>query len=339
MLKNKEIEYILLFKNEIHSLFIENKNDVNVQIVVISGCKKVLFNQIRLPFEIYRHKADWYLFLAFPVPILLFKRNMVSTIHDICCWDCPETMNGLSNWYFKISHKIAMWKCERILTISKFSENRIVDRLRYPKDKIWLIYCGVEKKFLNFKRNQEEDKKVRDKYNLPVEYFLSLSTLEPRKNLRLLVDAYRELVMNDGINMPLVLAGRKGWHMDKFLNGIEEKVQKQIMFTGFIDDEDLPAVYGNASLFVFPSRYEGFGMPPLEAIACGTDVLSSDATSLPEVLGEASSYFMSEDKEDLIQKLIEKSNYKENKGLLCSQVNQFSWETEAKKLLTFMEQR
>lgn len=336
MILESQDEYILLFKGSVHPIFEEFLNNKRVELVVLSACKKLLFNQIRLPKVIYKFKADWYLFLAFPVPVLLFKKNMVSTIHDICSWDCPETMNGLSNWYFKISHKLAMRKCKRIITISKFSEDRIVERLKYQREKIWLIYCGVDEKFLSNERDEKKDKRIREKYNLPDEYLLSLSTLEPRKNLRLLIDAYSELVIQDSIEMPLVLAGRKGWKTDKLLSGIDEIVKKNILFAGFIDDADLPTIYGSAALFVFPSLYEGFGMPPLEAMACGAKVLSSDASSLPEVLGDSAIYFKSESAVDLKEKLLyfEKMKYKNISLDNNRDYMSFSWKIEGQRLLS-----
>lgn len=338
MVKNKENEYILVFKNMIHQMFAKSTQERNVEVVIIPGCNKLLFNQIRLPWELYKYKADWYLFLAFPVPILLFKKNIVSTIHDICCWDCPETMNGMSKWYFRLSHRIAVVKCRKIVTISKFSENRIVTKLKCPREKIWLIYCGVDKKFLEYQSNAEDNLRVGEKYNLPKEYLLSLSTLEPRKNLGLLINAYKQLVMKQGFDVPLVLAGRKGWKMDEILDGVDESVKKQIIFTGFIDDADLPVVYGNAKLFIFSSMYEGFGMPPLEAIACGTSVLSSDASSLPEVLGEVALYFKNGNRESLIEKL---ENYQKNRmteSQKVEQVKKFSWSNEAIKMLNLLTQ-
>lgn len=332
MIQNNNDEFILLFKEEIHSVFLDSTNAPNVQIVVIPRCRKIIFNQIRLPLEIYKHKADCYLFLAFPVPVLLFKRNMISTVHDICCWDCPETMNGLSNWYFKLSHMVAMKKCKAIITISEFSKRRIIDKLKYSQNKIWLIYCGVDNKFLTYRGDEEKLSLIKEKYGLPDRYLLSLSTLEPRKNLQLLVSAYEELVKEQKVDIPLVLAGRKGWKMDEFLSAIDKSVINKIQFTGFIDDEDLPTVYGYSTLFVFPSMYEGFGMPPLEALACGTNVLSSDSSSLPEVLGESVYYFNNNDKNDLKFKIVEAIE----KGVPCEsykkQTKKYSWNTEAIKL-------
>lgn len=342
MIKDNSNEYILVFKNEIHPIFIEDQKKTNIQMVVIPGCNKLIFNQFRLPIEIYKYNADWYLFLSFPVPLLLLKKNMVSTIHDICCWDCPETMNGMSKWYFRVSHRIALLKCRGIITISKFSEDRIVDKLKYSREKIWLVYCGVDKKKLIYKIDMQD--KIKEKYKLPDNYLLSLSTIEPRKNLRLLVEAYRCLVLNKEVDLPLVLAGRKGWKMDELLSGIEDVVKERILFTGFIDDEDLSYIYGGADLFVFPSMYEGFGIPPLEAMACGTVVISSDATSLPEVLGEAAIYFENKNQwslEEKIQVGIKLTDLEKLQYIKKSQKQQqkYSWRKEADKLLCFMNDK
>lgn len=338
MIKDETIEFVLLFKNEVQPMF--NNKMKNVEIVVIPGCNKLIFNQIRLPSIIYKIKADYYLFLAFPVPVLLFKKNMISTIHDICCWDCPDTMNGLSKWYFRLSHRIALKKCKAIITISEFSKQRIVNKLKYDENKIWLIYCGVDEKFMNYVDPKEKNEIVRNKYNLPNKYIMSLSTLEPRKNLGLLIDAYTKLVVNKDIDIPLVLAGRKGWKMDEVLSSIDEKVREKILFTGFVAEKDLPDLYGSAELFIFPSMYEGFGMPPLEAMACGTNVIASDSSSLPEVLGNSAFYFRSNDLDSLVCTVLEYRNKKIKIGTkaLKTQAEQFNWGMEAKKLLNYIEE-
>ncbi len=338
LIKNYDEQYVLLFKNDVHPFFKEYCEKKNINMVVIPGGNKLFFNQIKLPWVIHKVKADWYLFMAFPVPVLTFKKNVISTIHDICCWDCPETMNGMSKWYFRISHRIAIKKCCSIITISEFSKQRIHEMLRYPKDKIWLIYCGIDIDELHAHPNRAN--LVRKKYNLPEEYILSLSTLEPRKNISLLIRAYSELI-KEGCNIPtLVLAGRKGWKMDAFFEAIDPDIKKKIVFTGFIDDADLADVYGNAVLFVFPSLYEGFGMPPLEALACGVPVLSSNASSLPEVLGNSVFYFESENIDSLKASLV---NWKEFKKIsiddIKKQVGRFSWVTEAKKLYELLQTR
>lgn len=303
MLHDEKNTYILVFKESVHPWFEAYASAGNVSMVILERCHKLLFNQLRLPLAIYKLQADCYLFLAFPVPVLLFKRNMVSTMHDICCWDCPETMNHVSALYFKISHRIAMVKCKAIVTISGFTRKRIEERLGYKQEKLWLVYCGVDRKFCLTENLDANHRRIQEKYRLPEKYLLSLSTLEPRKNLELLIRAYSRLVLEDHWKIPLVLAGRKGWKMDGLLSNVPEIVRNQIYFTGFISDEDLPVVYKNASLFVFPSIYEGFGLPPLEALACGTPVLSSDAASMPEILGDSVVFFESNNIQSLYDAL------------------------------------
>lgn len=335
MLKEKSNSYILIFKKSIHPMFQSWIEDKRIEAIILPECNKLFFNQVRLPFEIYKHKADWYLFLAFPVPVLLFKRNMVSTIHDLCCWDCPETMNHLSKWYYRISDRIAILKCRNIITISNYSKDRIASKLKYSRDKIWLIYCGIENRFVYRPYIASEFDAVKKKYGLPDHYLLSLCTLEPRKNIRLLLEAYQILINRKEMNLPLVLAGRKGWKMNKLLDGIDERVKGHILFTGFIEDDDLPVVYGNADLFIFPSMYEGFGLPPLEALACGAKVLSSDCSSLPEVLGSAALYFQSGDVQDLSYAIVEalRADNDINEKIKYCQAQKFTWSSEATKLI------
>lgn len=331
MVNHEDHQFVLVFKEQVHPIFREAVSKPHVEAMILNRCNKLLFNQLRLPLAISRCKADACLFMAFPVPVLLFKKNMISTIHDICCWDCPETMNTMSKWYFRISHWVAMKKCSKIITISEFSRQRIMQRLGYPGGKLPVIFCGIDSKFFT----PANPASVREKYNLPEDYVLSLSTLEPRKNLQLLVKAYEALILEGNTLPPLVLAGRKGWKMDDLLEGIAAQVVEKLHFTGFIDDEDLPAIYAGAKLFVFPSKYEGFGIPPLEAMAAGCPVLSSDAASLPEVLADAASYFESENLESLkFALLLALRNPKT--ADLQAQAGKFQWNEEAKKLLQYL---
>lgn len=349
--------YILLFKRKVHKEFEKYKGRKNIVFKVYQGQNKLIFQQITLPFHLYGIKADVYLFLAFQSPVLFLRRGIYNTIHDLTSWDCPETMKKKMELYFKLTIRNALWVSKGIIANSKFTRDRIVDKFHYSKKKITIAYCGISDVFMNYIASQpsevldgEENKKeiearlekirnksldIRHKYHLPEQYLLCLATLEPRKNLPFLVEAYVELLEEGKVDIPLVLAGRKGWNMDEFLNRIEEEYRRSIVVTGFIEDEDLPYVYHMADCFIFPSIYEGFGMPPLEAMAVGTTVISSDAASLPEVLGKAASYFHLGNKEELKEKMRQGIHQECDEVTIREikkRVEMFQWRKSAKKI-------
>lgn len=332
LIKHSEHEFILIFKEKIFTDF-ENIQNKNVSFCVIKRCNKLFFNLFRLPKALKKLKADIFLFLAFPVPLFFKKKKIISAIHDMCCWDCPETMTLRSKWYFRKCFKSSIKKAEKIITVSEFSKSRIVDILKCPSDKIVICYSGLSEQFFTHKTTE----KCKLKYNLPSEYILSLSTIEPRKNIGLLIKAYESMVEKNNNVCDLVLAGRYGWKENNLLDGISEQIKSKIHFTGFIHDVDLPAIYSEAKVFIFPSKYEGFGLPPLEAMARGTIVLSSDAASMPEILGGSAIYFKSEDENDLKQKMFEVLNLDSSEiNELCNSgyahAKNFIWESSSEKL-------
>lgn len=334
MTENRSNTYVLVFKNEVHSAFSQVISQENVDMVVVKGGNKLLFNQLILPWGLYRQKADVYFFPAFPEPVLFFRKNTVTTIHDLGCWDCGETMTTLSKWYFRISYRKSMVCSQKIVTVSDFSKGRIMAIGDLPKEKVNVVYNGVSEGFFS---GNAPDEAQKQRYGLPEGYLLCLSTLEPRKNLQLLINAYEALLL-EGNDLPLlVLAGRKGWKMDGFLEEISPQVVEKLHFTGFIDDEDLPAIYAGAKLFVFPSKYEGFGIPPLEAMAAGCPVLSSDAASLPEVLGDAASYFESGNLDSLKTALLAALDTPGMPDVCKSQARRFRWDEQAATLLAELE--
>lgn len=301
LIKDKQKEYILIFKEGIHPDF--QNTEKHVKCVVIKRCSKLLFQQVLLPLRLLSIKADYYLFLAFPAPFFFFSKHAISAIHDMGCWDCPESNKKHMVLYFKLLYFKAACNNKRIVTVSNFSKDRIIDILKVKPDNILVAYNGVSSRAFKGAQDCEWHEKVRKKYNLPAKYLLCLSTLEPRKNLNLLIRAFNNLV-NQGFESDLVLAGRKGWMVNDLLENVSASVASRIHFTGFVDEEDLPAVYEMAQCFVFPSKYEGFGIPPLEAMAMGTLVISSNAASMPEVLGDAAFYFQSENQRQLEETII-----------------------------------
>ena len=335
LIKNDDHQWILLFKNSIHKEL--NVDSENIQKIVIKGNNKLIFNQLILPLQLVKIKADKYFFPAFPAPFFFFNKNAISAIHDLGCWDCSASNKKHMTIYFKLMYWKACLGDKKIITVSKFSKDRIHSILHKDNNEILVVYNGLSDNFRNFDYVKTDDYTAKANYKLPEKYILCLSTLEPRKNLKLLVNAYDELIRENKIDLDLVLAGRKGWMMDNFLDNIPSSTVNRIYFTGFIDDKLLPYVYKNAMLFVFPSIYEGFGIPPIESLSMGVPVFSSDAASLPEVLKDSSIYFKSNDKEDLktkIENLV--TDIENGKKIdfenLKSFARQYSWEKEARRL-------
>ena len=231
----------------------------------------------------------------------------------------------------------SMKRADRIITDSDFSKSEIIKYYPEFRDKIRVVYCGVDSQKFHPVTNDTQIAKVRQKYRIPENYFLYLGTLEPRKNLERLIDAYSAFSKEYEHPASLVLAGGKGWMYEGIFQKVQSlNLQKHVIFTQYIDEADLCALMSGAMAFVFPSLYEGFGMPPLEAMSCGTPVLVSDRASLPEVVG-GSAVIVKADSVKSIQEglhqLHDDSSLKEQlkqEGL--QRVKQFSWKRSADEL-------
>lgn len=318
-------EYILVFKQEVHPFFRAEASLPNVSVCILRPCNKLLFSQVILPKALRKLKADIYLFLAFPAPFFFFKPS-ISTIHDLSCVDCPETMTLKSRMLWRILDWKAAKFGKAVLTISNFSKQRIMEHYSLKAKSVHVAYCGIDCSLFgnyDFMRFNV----IEEKYNLPKKYIVSLSTIEPRKNLQLLVSAWNELLSNGAIDVDLVLAGRSGWKNEGLLKDVSIENRDRVHFTGFIEDEDLPLLYKGSVLFVFPSIYEGFGLPPLEALCSGAKVLCSRIPSLVEVCGERAMYFESNNVKSLEEAIVDALNGESANGAeACSLYN---WESEA----------
>ena len=330
ILQNTDDEYILIFKREIFEMFRPYEGREHVQMIVLKDCSKFWCSQVALPLCLYGLKADRWLFMAFSAPLFFFRKGIVSTIHDIGCWDHPEAMTRFSVMFFRTLYRKAALFDDRLVTVSEFSKGRIMDRLGVREDRIQVVYNGLSSQSYQYLTEEKDVSALREKYDLPGKYILCLSTLEPRKNMRLLVDACRELWLEGLLEADLVLAGRKGWKIDDLLASLEPEVAQRIHLTGFVEESDLATLYHNANVFVFPSIYEGFGIPPLEALAAGVDVISSDAASMPEVLGDAAFYFKSNDVQDLKETIL--NFYNNQLGVRGQLPRVYDWKYSAKAM-------
>jgi glycosyltransferase involved in cell wall biosynthesis len=234
----------------------------------------------------------------------------------------------------------AAQRATAIVTISENSKREIMEEYGVSEDRITIINPALDHQEYR-PRSEAEVAAVRQKFTLDKPYILYTGTLEPRKNIVGILEAYAALPEKLRGNYSLVLAGGKGWQDEEIKAKLNELSNLDIRQTGYVADEDLPPLYTGASVFVYPSHYEGFGMPPLEAMACGTPVITSNNSSLPEVVREAGIMIETTDTKALtanIQKVLTDQAFADNlrkKGF--EQAAKFTWEESAKRLKALIE--
>lgn len=248
---------------------------------------RMMTNFVPLPYRAFHGAwADLTHFFNYIVPPFVHGKT-VATVHDMVLHAYPETMHTRTRVLLRIGLKRSMQRADRIVTDSEFSRTEIIKYYPDMAEKIRVVPCGVDCTRFS-PASAQEIEKARVIHHLPKRYFLYLGTLEPRKNLVRLIRAYALLRTKYPDAPELVLAGGKGWQYEKiFQAAAAPDVRGHIIFPSYIPPEHMSAVYSGALAFVFPSLYEGFGMPPLEAMACGCPVLTSNAASLPEAVGNA----------------------------------------------------
>ncbi len=297
----------------------------------------VLWQRLRLPIpvEIFSGPVDVYHSPNYALPPIR-RAAAIVTIHDLSFWRFPEYAEPSLRAYLMSVVPKSITRADRILADSEATRKDVVDLLGAPPEKVSVVYSGVEPRFHPV---PDMVPGVRGKYDLgDVPFILSLGTLEPRKNFDGLVRAFGLMKRVHRLPHHLVVAGGKGWLYDGVFREVEHSpYREQIHMPGFVEDEDLPALYTAADLFAFPSHYEGFGLPPLEAMACGTPVLAAENSSLPEVLGEAALWVSAEDEEGIAEGMARLlSDEKLRHSLIVSglrRARQFTWERGASRLL------
>ncbi|MGE5140146.1 MAG: glycosyltransferase family 4 protein, partial [Rudaea sp.] len=205
----------------------------------------------------------------------LKNSRTVFTIHDLIFRFFPEYHLPLNRWFLTLMLPRFMRQANAVIAVSENTRRDVERLMNVPGGKIHVVYEGVSPLFHPV-HEQEGLAAVRAKYDLPQSFILSVGTIEPRKNLPMLFEAYRALLERDRSAPLLVVVGRKGWLYQPVFDKLRELgLVERVRFADWVEGQDLPAVMSAASIFVFPSLYEGFGLPPLEAMACGTPVMSS----------------------------------------------------------------
>ncbi len=209
----------------------------------------------------------------------------VFTLHDLIFRLYPEAHMFLNRWFLTMMMPRFLRHADVVITVSECTRRDAIRWYRIPEDRIHVIYEGVDVRFRP--ASPEAIAALRFRYSLPDRFILYVGTIEPRKNLPTLFAAYRHL-LERWPDLGLVVAGKPGWLTEGTFRALRDLgLEGRVRFLGYVPDEDLPALYSAAAVFTFPSLYEGFGLPPLEAMACGTPAVVSDASSLPEIVGDA----------------------------------------------------
>lgn len=291
-------------------------------------------NFIELPRLCRQYKLDllhtqYFIPFSRPCPV-------VCTIHDICFEHYKNIFTKKEYIRQKLLIPYAAKHSKVIFTVSEYSKKDIAGHYRIPEDRIVVTYNAVSEDYKVLTEDKLDRKELRDKFEIKRDYILTVGNLQPRKNLIRLIKAYRKLREEDKVNEQLVIVGKKAWMFDDILKEALDK-SCDVIFTDYVSETDLIRLYNEAEMFVYPSFFEGFGMPPLEAMACGTPVAVANSTSLPEVVGDAGLYFDPFDEDDIADKIIKMKNMIFDKEVMAElnekvkeQVRKFDWKNSAK---------
>jgi len=344
-------KYVIFLGKENYSAFQSNSPRVKKVMVNIGwyGFKE----QLLFPFYIWRERLDLMHFPHFNVP-LACPVKIAGTIHYLILFKYPTLRATTLNWlFYKIKNLVyklvilsAVKRAQKIIAVSEFTKDDIVNQFKIPSDKVVVTYQGVAESLIGKQKNQNsaDNKKFLLSNKITDPYLLYVGNVYPHKNLEGLINVFQKVVLKHK-ELQLVLVGKEDYfynRLKKYAKKLnlwqENNIDSKIVFSGFAPDDKLNILYKQALFYVFPSFYEGFGLPPLEAMANGCPVASSNRTCLPEILGQSACYFDPADQNDMydqIGQLISNNNLREqlvSKGY--EQIKKYSWQTFVQKTLT-----
>ena len=340
-----ENEYILFANaNKKQKKYLPNWNYRNVRFCQTRIPNKLLnismylFGWPKLDKLISKDKIDIFFFPNLNFWSVSKNVKTILTVHDLSFMIFPNFFN----WKMRLAQKLCsprkkILKSNKIITVSNSTAQDVTEITNIDPEKTITIPLGIDKN-LSPITDIEILGNARQKYNLPKKFILYLGMIEPRKNIPTIIDAFHKLCEAGSTNIHLVIAGAHGWKYKKITKRVQNsKYKDRIHFCGYIDKKDKAALYSLAEIFVFPSFYEGFGLPPLEAMACGTPVITTNSSSLGEVVDDAAILVDPYNINDLyhaIQQILKKKelqNTLKDRGF--KRIQQFSWRTSTENLL------
>lgn len=291
---------------------------------------RLIWTNVYMSSQLYSGNYDLFItFLDRDIPLITFKTKLITLICDLVplIYSPSFFRSPFHKLYYKIFLFYSIVRSDKILTISDCSKKDIIEHFSIKNNKVSIITLGAPEPVQDNKVN------VIEKYSITKKYILAFGSTEPRKNNLRLIKAFNA-IKKSITDISLVIVGKE-WRDRKFDSVL---LHDKIILTGYVPDEDIPYLYKNAEIVVFPSLYEGFGLPVLEAMTYGIPVVTSNTSSLPEVGGDAVEYADPNDVSDIaraIKGLLdseEKRNYNKEKGMLCAK--QFNWRFMCKQILT-----
>lgn len=346
---DKENDYTLLIRpagEEAIERYPKIVNAPNLKIDILDIPHYSLVEQTKLLTYLKQQKFDLVHFTQFNHPIF-YKGNYVVTIHDLTLIGHLHYFNFVKQMAFNLVMRSAAKDSKKIITISKTSQDDVIDYFNIPKKKFEVIYLGIDHKHYNasIKDKELRIKQFKEKYNISEDYILYTGMWKKHKNLIRFFKAFEQFKTKNKSPLKLVLTGKIDKNEPEVLKEIERidnLTMKQfnneaIVTTGFIEEEELPVAYTGALMYVIPSLSEGFGWPPLEAMACGTPVIASNLSCIPEILGEAPLYFDPYNVDGMAKAIETLSTDKKlrdeliEKGL--NQASKYDWKETSKKTL------
>lgn len=350
-------QYIIQLTNRILSFDEENQyflftyDDLKVslnltpraQIVSYGGPKKKQLNfLLKLPGILRSYKIDLFIGTRHYLPPFNRSIKYLAIVHDLIPLYMPELFTKEHKLRFKLFTDICKHQADAIVAVSNATKKDVIQYMHFPEEKIKVIYEGANPSF-STERDEVGITATMEKYHIDSDYILCLSTVEPRKNMLRTIQAYEQCVLEKDLEYKLVIVGGSGWNNGEIYDYVQtHPVKDHIVFTGYVSDEEVRHFYANATLFIYASLCEGFGIPVLEAMQSGIPVITSNVSSMPEVAGTACElvdpYNIEELKEAITRVLSSKERRESMRRLGLEQASRFSWDKCAHEVWEFMMQ-
>ncbi len=300
---------------------------------------KKLWTRIALPLALYTsQKPDLFFSPTHYIPRFSPVKRIV-TIFDLSFLHFPQMFLKKDLWQLTNWTKFSVENAEHIITISNFSKKDIIKNYKISKNKITTAYPGYDRKIFKLQNQIQKIEDTRKKYSLENSYIIYIGTIQPRKNLIRLIEAISKIPDIDlAVVGKIKGEGKEGWMYEETLETPQRLgVTKRVKFLGFVPNEDLPSLISGAKAFIMPSLWEGFGIPVLEAMACGTPVIVSNVSSLPEIVGKTGllvdPYSVDQIEQAIRVLVTDKKIHQKYAKLAVSRAKKFSWEKMAKEVL------